>query len=136
MKAQRQRSPAPSGDAIRYLHNAREILKKAPREGRFYTDTKPVQEACSTAYLSVLKAIDEFLLSRELTPKELPKSVDSYRHLISKYCAMHNGKLSREFGYLYDTLHIAGYYRGLLHDVAELREIFNAAQQFIGKISK
>jgi len=123
-------------EAIRYLNNAREILKKAPREGRTYLDIKPVQEACSTAYLAVLKAIDEYLLTRGLTKKELPKSVQSYQYLLRKHISTHNGKLFREFDKLYDELHIAGYYRGLHSDVIIIKDIFNIAQQFITKIAK
>jgi len=121
-------------ESIRYLHNAREILKKAPREGHVYTDTKPVREACGTAYLAILEAINEYLLARGLTKKELPKSVESYQRVLRKYVSVHNGKLFREFDYLYDELHIAGYYHGLLHDVESVRAIFNTAQQFIEKI--
>jgi hypothetical protein len=51
-------------EALRYLKNAEEILKKAPREGNIFADVKYVHEACETAYLAVLKAIDEYLLNR------------------------------------------------------------------------
>jgi len=123
-------------ESIRYLHNAREILKKAPREDRIYTDVKPVREACSTAYLSVLLAIDEFLLKRGVTEKELPKSVDGYRQMLRKYISIHNGKLFREFESIYHVLHIAGYYRGDLYDVVLVREALNSAQYFIQKLGK
>lgn len=123
-------------EAIRYLHNAREILRKAPREGRIYTDIKPVREACSTAYLAILEAINEYLLSRGLAKKELPKSVESYQKALRKYIGLHNGKLFREFDILYDELHIAGYYRGLLHRVDTVQAVFTAAQQFIEKLTK
>ncbi|MFH0889001.1 MAG: DUF5618 family protein [Planctomycetota bacterium] len=123
-------------EAIRYLHNAEEILRKIPREGRTYLDVKPVREACGTAYLSVLEAIKEYLLGCGLTKKELPKSTDGYRHALRKYIATHNGKLSREFEKLYDALHIAGYYQGLLYDVEMVRDALNAAKQFIGKLGK
>ena len=121
-------------EAIRYLHNAREILKKAPREGRIYTDVKPVREACATAYLSVLEAINEYLLSRGLDKKELPRSVQEYQKALRKHMGIHNGKLYREFDRLYDTLHIAGYYRGLISHIEIVKDILNTAQQFIEKI--
>jgi len=121
-------------EAIRYLHNAREILRKAPREGRTYTDVKYVQEACGTAYLALLKAIDEYLLNRGLTRKELPKSFETYQRAIHQHIAVHNGKLFRQFDMLYDELHIAGYYRGLHRDTVIIRDIFNLAQHFIEKI--
>ena len=40
-------------ESIRYLHNAKEILKQASIEDVTYTDIKPVQEACGTAYLVI-----------------------------------------------------------------------------------
>jgi hypothetical protein len=121
-------------EALRYLNNAKEILRSIPIEDNAYADVKPVQEACATAYLAVLKAIDEYLLSRGLSKKELPKSVDGYRQALQKYLAIHNGKLVRDFERLYDQLHIAGYYRGLLHDVDAVKDILKAARTFIEKI--
>ena len=123
-------------EALRYLQNARDILRKAPREGATYTDIKPVQEACGTAYLSVIKAIDEYLLAKGLTPKELPKSVDGYRQSLHKYIAIHNGRLFKEFDKLYDMLHIAGYYRGLLYDVEIIKDALKITQHFIEKLGK
>ncbi len=40
-------------EAIRYLNNAKEILKSIPVENDTYTDIKPVREAFATAYLAV-----------------------------------------------------------------------------------
>jgi len=103
-------------EALRYLNNAREILKSIPVEDNTYTDVKPVREAMGTAYLAVLEAINEYLLKKGLTKKELPRSVDAYRKALQKHIAVHNGKLLREFEKLYDMLYIAGYYRGLLFE--------------------
>lgn len=121
-------------EALRYLHNARDILKKAPREGRVYTDIKPVREACGTAYLAMLKAIDEYLRAQGLTQKELPESVDEYRKALRKYLAVHDGKLFKEFDGLYDTLHIAGYYRGRLHHIEIVKEVLKTTQRFIERL--
>jgi len=123
-------------EALRYLSNAKEILRSATIEDNAYADIKPVQEACATAYLAILKAIDEYLLERGLTKKQLPKSVDDYRRALEKYLAVHNGKLVREFERLYDQLHIAGYYRGLLHDVDVIKDILKAARSFIEKLGR
>jgi hypothetical protein len=103
-----------SREAICYLNNAKAILKSAPIEDNTYTDVKYVQEACGTAYLAIIKAIDEFLLKKGDAQKDLPQSVDGYRDMIRKYLSVHNSKLTREFDKLYKLLHIAGYYRGLL----------------------
>lgn len=121
-------------EALRYLNNAREILKSAPIEDNAYTDEKYVREACGTAYLAVLKAIDGYLLNKGLTKKELPKSVDGYRKALQKYLAVHDGKLTREFERLYEELHIAGYYRGLLGHVNVVKDALKAARAFIEKI--
>jgi len=121
-------------EALRYLENARQLLLAAPKEDSTYTDIKPVRQACGTAYLAVLKAIDEYLLAKGVEKKELPKSVDGYRDLLRKYALIHNGKLVREFEKLYDALHIAGYYRGLLWDVGMVKEAFKSAESFITKL--
>jgi hypothetical protein len=86
------------------------------------------------AYLAVLEAINEYLLKKGLTKKELPRSVDTYRKALQKHIAVHNGKLLREFEKLYDMLHIAGYYRGLLYDTEVVKDALKAAKVFIEKI--
>jgi len=122
-------------EALRYLNNAKEILKSAPVEDNIYTDIKPVREALGTAYLAVLEAINEYLVTKVgLTKKELPKSIDAYRNALQKYTTIRNGKLMREFERLYDTLHIAGYYRGLLGHVDIIKDALKAAKAFIEKI--
>jgi len=121
-------------EVLRYLNNAREILKSAPIEDNAYSDVKPVQEACATAYLAVLKAIDLCLLKRCLNKKDLPRSVDGYRKALQKHLSMYDGKLLREFERLYDQLHIAGYYRALLHDVDIVKDAIRAARTFIEKV--
>jgi hypothetical protein len=120
-------------EALRYLKNAREVIRQSPIEAGIYTDMKYVREACGTAYLAILIAIDEFLLEKGLTKKELPKSVEAYRDALNKKVTMHNGKTARQFESLYDSLHIAGYYRGLLSDVNVLKDIFKSAKNFILK---
>ncbi len=122
-------------EALRYLNNAKEIIKSAPVEDNIYTDIKPVREALGTAYLAVLEAINEYLVTKVgLTKKELPKSVDAYRNALQKYVAIHDGKITREFERLYDTLHIAGYYRGLLGHVDIVKDAIKAARTFIEKV--
>ena len=122
-------------ESLRYLQNAKELLSKAPIEDNTYTDIKFVQEACGTAYLAILKAIDEYLINRGVTEKELPQSVDGYREMLKEYLSIHNGKLTREFEKLYKGLHIAGYYRGLLEDTEAVKVYFKDAKKFIEKVS-
>lgn len=116
---------------MRYLNNAKAILKSASIEDNTYTDIKPVREAFAIAYLAILEAINEYLMEKGLTKKELPRSVDSYRRALQKYLAVHNGKLLREFEKLYDALHIAGYYRGYIYDTRAVRDYLQAAKEFI-----
>jgi len=123
-------------EALRYLKNAKEILKSVPIEDNTYIDIKPVREAFATAYLAILEAINEYLTNKVgLTKKELPKSVDAYRKVLQKYFSVRNGKILREFEKLYDALHIAGYYRGLIYDVDAVKVYIKAAEKFIEKIS-
>ena len=121
-------------ESIRYLNNAKEILKKVPIADDTYLDVKPVREAFGTAYLAILEAINEVLLEKGLTKKEPPKSVDAYRKALQKYVSVHNGKLLVEFEKLYDMLHIAGYYRGLIYDVNIVKDAFKSAKTFIDKV--
>jgi len=120
--------------ALRYLENAKEMLKTVQVEDNTYTDVKPIQEACGTAYLAVLKAIDQYLIKKGVEERDLPQSVDGYREMLRKHLMIHNGKLLKEFKKLYKLLHIAGYYRGLLEDVAVVKDAMKAAKTFIEKI--
>jgi hypothetical protein len=121
-------------DALRYLNNAKEILKSAPVENGTYTDIKPVREACGAAYLAVLMAIDGYLLKKGISKKDLPRSVDAYRRALQKHLAVHDGRLLREFEALYEALHIAGYYRGNLYLVDMIKDAMKAARAFIERI--
>jgi len=42
----------------------------------------------------------------------------------------------RSFECLYDMLHIAGYYRGLIYNVTVVKDIFKIAKQFIDKFKE
>jgi hypothetical protein len=124
----------PEREAYRYMENARGLLKAAAIEDNIYLDKKPVREAFGTAYLAILEAINEVLIKKGLTIKELPKSVDGYRVALQKYVSVNNGKLLREFENLYETLHIGGYYRGLFRGVPLVKEAMKEADTFIKKI--
>ncbi|MBM4332993.1 MAG: hypothetical protein FJ117_17565 [Deltaproteobacteria bacterium] len=121
-------------EALRYINNAKKILKSVPIEDNTYTDVKPVRGAFGTAYLAILEAIDEALIKKGLSEKELPKSVDAYRKALQKYLAVYDGRLSREFDSLYRILHIAGYYRKLLDRVDIVKDAMKATKGFIEKI--
>lgn len=121
-------------EALRYLQNAKEILSKSKIEDNRYVDIKYVQEACGTAYLALLKAINEYLVKKGVLKKELPRSIEGYRKALQKYLIIHNGKLLREFDDLYHELHIAGYYAGDLRHVDTLKTFHKAAKAFIEEI--
>ncbi|MBF0459033.1 MAG: DUF5618 family protein [Nitrospirae bacterium] len=124
-----------AGEAMRYMENARGLLKAAAIEDNIYLDKKPVREAFGTAYLAILEAINEALIKKGLTRKELPKSVDGYLAAIKKHLSVtKTGKLVREFDRLYETLHIAGYYRGLITQTPIVNEAMKEADAFIEKI--
>jgi len=121
-------------EPVRYLENAKEILNKSQIEDSIYIDEKYVRSACGTAYLAVLKAIDEYLLNKGLNRRELPKKVEEYTKALQKYAGQYNGKLIRQFDRIYDELHIAGYYRGLLKGVGTVKDAMKAARDFIEKL--
>ncbi|MBV6341925.1 DUF5618 family protein [Candidatus Magnetobacterium casense] len=123
------------GEAIRYLENAREILKNTRIEGNHYIDKKPVREACGTAYLAVLEAINDALIKKGLATKQLPKKVETYRIALQEHLSVKNGKLLKEFNSLYDLLHIAGYYQCLLYDAQVVKDAMKATERFIKKVS-
>ena len=129
------RVPPLPREGIRYLDNAREIVRHVRVARETYLDRKPVREAMGTAYLAVLEAVNEALIRRGVPKKELPRSVDAYRAALQRHLAPRHGKLLREFESLYDALHIAGYYRGLLYDRKLVREALDAAQRFIERVA-
>jgi hypothetical protein len=123
-----------SKEALRYLQNAKDLLGQSPIEDDTYLDRKPVREAMGTAYLAVLEAINESLLKKGLTKRELPQSVESVRQALRRHLTARNGTLLREFEKLYDALHVAGYYRGLIYDANMVKDALRAARIFIHKL--
>jgi hypothetical protein len=123
-------------EAIRYLENAKRILKSVRIEDNRYEDIKPVREAFGVAYLAILEAINEALLKRGIHKKELPKKVEEYEKALKKYLAIYDGRLLKDFTMLYDALHIAGYYRGLIYNVDAVKDYLKAARSFIDKIKE
>lgn len=122
-------------EPIMYIENAKETLRKSPIEDNNYTDRKYVKSACGIAYLGVLEAINEYLLKKGFTKKELPKKVEEYQKALRKYASPYNGKLFKLFDGLYDELHIAGYYRGgLFYRVDTIKSVFKGAGEFIEKL--
>lgn len=121
-------------EPLRYLANAKELLGKSPVEGNRYADVKYVKSACGVAYLGVLEAIKEHLLAHGVPKRDLPKKVEEYEKALRKHVSAHNGKLLSQFNDLYDELHIAGYYRGLLHSTDAVKGAMKMARNFIEKL--
>lgn len=121
-------------EAVRYLSNARQRLRGVRVEADTYLDRKPVREAMGTAYLAVLEAINAALVRRGVARKELPRSLEAYQAALRRHFGARNGKFLRQFDKLYDALHIAGYYRGLIYDTKMVKEALRAAEAFIAKI--
>lgn len=117
------------------MENAKEILRKSPIEENYYKDIKYVKTACGTAYLGVLKAIDDYLLGRGITKDKLPKKVEEYEKALKKYGGQYNGKLLGQFNVIYHELHIAGYYRGDLQAVKTVKEALANGRIFIERLA-
>ena len=123
----RERSYA---EAMRYMDNAVEILKKAGREGNFYSDKKYVRTACGTAYSGVLTALDAWLELKDVEASENKRrSIEFYMKNIAKL----DKKLLKCIDVAYDTLHLSGYYDGNL-SVRVITAGFDLAYDIIEKV--
>jgi len=116
-------------EAIRYMENARETLKKAGKEDRFYVDEKYVKTACGIAYNGVLKALDGYLLLKEIEKKKGRKDIEYYQDAIAKI----DRKLLNYINDAYKILHLNGYYDGV-KDTRVIAEGFNLSYSIIERI--
>jgi hypothetical protein len=118
-------------EAMRYMDNASETLKKAGRDGSLYTDIKYVRTACGTAYNGVLIALDAWFELKGL-PKLKPKqrkSIGYYTDGIAKV----DKKMGSYLCLAYKVLHLSGYYDGV-NGVKTIESGFDAAYYIIEKI--
>jgi len=119
-------------EAIRYMNNAKETLKRAEKQDDgYYRDAKYVRTACGTAYLGVLRAIDAWLAIKGLpiSGKKMQKSIDLYEYTIAKI----DKKMLSRLKSAYNILHLEGYYR----EETNMKAIeggFDAAYEIIDKI--
>jgi len=103
-------------EAMRYFNNAKELLKKTERDGRYFKDSKYVSSASSVVYKGVLVALDCWLslkgveVPRSVAGKKNRKSIEFYRNNIARL----DKKLLKDFNSVYETLHLFGYYDGTL----------------------
>ncbi|OAV72404.1 hypothetical protein Barb6_01149 [Bacteroidales bacterium Barb6] len=115
-------------EAIRYMDNAKETLKKAGKENNQYSDCKYVRIACGTAYNGVLIALDAYLLLKGVEKKSR-KSIEYYREQIGKI----DKKLLNRLNIAYKVLHLEGYYDGIL-DARTVKDSFDEAYLIIDYI--
>ena len=95
-------------EAMRYMNNATQTLKKAGKEGKYYQDEKYVKTASGIAYNGVLKALDGYLILKGIEKPKGRKSIEWYQSNIGKL----DKKLNSEMKAAYDILHLSGYYDG------------------------
>ena len=98
----------PYKEAMRYIENAEEILKKAGIDGKFYIDEKYVHTACGTAYIGVLKALDSLFEIKKIPKKRGRKAIEYYRTVLGSI----DKKLLQNLNSAYNVLHLQGYYEG------------------------
>ncbi len=116
-------------EAIRYMDNARETLKKAGKDGDFYQDSKYVKTASGIAYNAVLKALDGYFLLKDVKMPKNRKSIEFYRENTSKI----DKKVLNCLNSAYNILHLDGYYDGIL-SVNVIKVGFKLAYTIIDKI--
>jgi hypothetical protein len=118
-------------EAIRYMDNAKETLKKAGRNGLNYADKKYVRTACGTAYNGLLVALDAWLAAKGMPVprKKQRKSIEYYTFNIAKL----DKKVLSNLDVAYDVLHLSGYYDGIL-SVKVIEGGFDAAYEIIDRI--
>jgi hypothetical protein len=116
-------------EAMRYMSNAEETLKKAGKEGKYYNDEKYVKTACGTAYNGVLKALDGYFVLKDIPTDKRRKSIEYYQSNIAKL----DKKLNIELKNAYDILHLSGYYDGITN-ANVIKEGFDTAHSIISRI--
>ncbi len=116
-------------EAMRYMSNAKETLKKAGKEDNRYLDSKYVKTACGTAYNAILKALDGYLLTKGIEKKKGRKSIEYYEENIAHL----DKKLNTELDNAYKILHLSGYYDGVT-DVKMIQAGFDVAYRIIRRI--
>ncbi len=95
-------------EAMRYIENARETLKLAGKDGKFYADEKYVRTASGTAYSGTLIALDCLFDVKNMPKRRGRKSIDYYQDNLGKI----DKKLLKHLNTAYRVLHLEGYYEG------------------------
>ena len=119
------------GEAMRYMENAIECLKKAKKEEGYYHDKKYIRMACGTAYSGMLVALDCFLILKGIHEAKTKKrkSIEYYQEHIAKI----DKKMLVTLNCAYQVLHLYGYYDGVQKEVV-VKAGFEDACTIIEKI--
>jgi len=113
-------------DSMRYIENAKETLKLAGKDGKFYVDEKYVHSACGIAYIGMIKALDFLFDIKGVQKKRGRKSIEYYLVELSKL----DRKLLSYLNNGYKLLHLQGYYEGIT-DVKAIEAGFDNAISII-----
>ncbi|GBU21603.1 hypothetical protein R80B4_01499 [Fibrobacteres bacterium R8-0-B4] len=120
------------GEAVRYMDNAQETLKRAGKQDdKYYKDEKYVKSACGIVHLGVLVALDAWLTLKEVPvpKKKQRKSIGFYTDAIAKL----DHKMLSDLQTEYEIVHLIGYYDGVRR-IRVIEEGFAAAYEIIEKI--
>jgi len=118
-------------EAIRYMENAGECLKKAKKESGYYNDQKYVRMACGTAYSGMLVALDGFFILKGIhkpNSKER-KPIEYYQKNIARI----DQKMLNGLNSAYKILHLLGYYDGI-EKATVVNDGFEEAYKIIERI--
>ena len=116
-------------EAIRYMDNAKEVLKKANKMDLFFEDPKYVKMACGTAYNAVLLALDGYFKLKGIPSKKGRKDITYYQSNVGKL----DKKMLDYLNEAYQMLHLVGYYDGS-KNVKAIMSGFEFAYLIIDKI--
>ena len=116
---------------MRYIENAREDLKLAGKDGKFYEDEKYVKSASGIAYSGTLVALDYLFDVKNIPKRRGRKSIDYYKEHLGKI----DKKLLKELNAAYALLHLEGYYEGQTK-IGAIEEGFDSAISIIDSIKK
>jgi len=119
----------PYKEAMRYIENARDTLKLAGKEDKFYLDEKYVHTACGTAYIGMLKALDFLFNFKKIPKKRGRKSIEYYQSTLSRL----DKKLLNYLNNGYLLLHIEGYYQ-VVTDIKAIEAGFENAVSIISAL--
>jgi hypothetical protein len=116
-------------EAVRYMDNAKETLKKAKKEYNRYQDRKYVKTACGTAYKGVLVALDGYCTLKGVKKTKSRKSIEYYQEFIGEQ----DRKMLDNLNSAYQILHLYGCYDDL-KDARIVKRGFDVACTIIEKL--